>query len=418
MMTQDPPPPRSTQNRRLLSLDTLRGLTILVMIFVNDVAGVEGTPAWMKHIQPPGADGMTFVDVVFPAFLFIVGTSIPFAIGARLRRGQPLWQVWSHILLRTVSLLVLGVLMVNEDQLSERSLLSKPVWSFLLYFGAILVWNGLPSGTGPKQTLALLIRSGGMILLIALALLFRGQGQPRFIELTTQWWGILGLIGWAYLVACLIYVPFRNNLAGVVGMIPILLCLRLAESGRAFGALQWLNDWVSIGSALGAHASITVAGVALGMMLQTPDRTPRQRARWGFWFGVALAVAGYLTHSAHNFNRVFIINKIGATIPWCLWCSAIAVWIWVAIYTFTDLVGWKRWTILLAPAGQNPLLAYLLAPLLYAAFDLIAQALQCPNYYDDLGEDFFVGFWRSVGFALFVTFLAGGLRRAGVQLRL
>ena len=94
--------PRNAQ--RLLSLDALRGLTILVMIFVNDLAGVEGTPAWMKHIQPPNADGMTFVDVVFPALLFIVGTSIPFAIGSRLGRGEALGRVWLHILGRTVSL--------------------------------------------------------------------------------------------------------------------------------------------------------------------------------------------------------------------------------------------------------------------------------------------------------------------------
>ena len=73
---------------RLASLDALRGFTILVMIFVNDVAGVSGAPAWMKHIDPPDADGMTFVDVVFPAFLFIVGMSIPMALERRFERGE------------------------------------------------------------------------------------------------------------------------------------------------------------------------------------------------------------------------------------------------------------------------------------------------------------------------------------------
>jgi hypothetical protein len=106
-----------------------------------------------------------------------------------------------------------------------------------------------------------------------------------------------------------------------------------------------------------------------------------------------------LTHAAHDIHRLFIINKIAATIPWCLWCSAISVWIWLAIHVLMDVIGWKRWAIILAPAGQNPLLAYLLAPLLIAAFDLAAQALQCPNYYDDLGATFAVGFWRSLGFA-------------------
>ncbi len=73
--------------QRILSIDVLRGLTILVMVFVNDISGVTGTPAWLKHIEPSDADGMTFVDAVFPVFLFIVGMSIPLAIGGRLKKG-------------------------------------------------------------------------------------------------------------------------------------------------------------------------------------------------------------------------------------------------------------------------------------------------------------------------------------------
>ncbi len=58
--------PPSGPTERIDSIDALRGITILVMLFVNDVAGVRGTPAWMKHVSLPDADGMTFVDVVFP----------------------------------------------------------------------------------------------------------------------------------------------------------------------------------------------------------------------------------------------------------------------------------------------------------------------------------------------------------------
>lgn len=76
--------PRATLHGRIVSVDTLRGLTILLMIFVNDLG--PAAPAWMHHIQPPGADGMTLADVVFPAFLFIVGLSIP------LRSSRGAWR--------------------------------------------------------------------------------------------------------------------------------------------------------------------------------------------------------------------------------------------------------------------------------------------------------------------------------------
>ena len=71
----------------VLSIDIFRGFTIFMMVFVNDLAGVKDIPQWMKHM-PADADAMTFVDVVFPAFLFIVGMVIPTAIQNRIRKGQ------------------------------------------------------------------------------------------------------------------------------------------------------------------------------------------------------------------------------------------------------------------------------------------------------------------------------------------
>ena len=39
----------------MASIDAFRGLTIFIMIFVNDLAGIKGIPAWMKHM-PTEAD--------------------------------------------------------------------------------------------------------------------------------------------------------------------------------------------------------------------------------------------------------------------------------------------------------------------------------------------------------------------------
>ena len=101
-------------NERVLSIDAFRGITILVMIFVNELAGVHDIPQWMKHM-PRDADAMSFVDVVFPGFLFIVGMSIPFAISLRLKSRASFIQLQQHILFRTLGLLVLGFFMVNAE---------------------------------------------------------------------------------------------------------------------------------------------------------------------------------------------------------------------------------------------------------------------------------------------------------------
>src|SRR5436853_734563 len=229
-MKPQPASPPSSAAERINSLDTLRGLDILVMIFVNDLAGVQGAPAWMKHISPHDADGMTFVDVVFPAFLFIVGTAIPFAIGKRLEQGEPLRRVWKHILTRTLSLLIIGVFMVNEESISDQGVLRPALWTSLMYIGVILVWNVLPREPGRKRILMIGLRVAGVALLVAMALLYRGSGEPGLIEMRPQWWGILGLIGWAYLVACIVYTSFRTQMAGIIGMVAILYCVFIANA--------------------------------------------------------------------------------------------------------------------------------------------------------------------------------------------
>ncbi|MES2163397.1 MAG: DUF5009 domain-containing protein [Pseudomonadota bacterium] len=127
---------------RILAIDAFRGITILVMIFVNTLAGVRGMPAWMEHAAAD-ADTMTFPDVVFPAFLFIVGMSIPFAMAQRQAAGDTAVQRWRHVLARAAGLLVLGVFMVNaEDGYNEAAMgMSIHLWSLLSYGCAMLVWT-------------------------------------------------------------------------------------------------------------------------------------------------------------------------------------------------------------------------------------------------------------------------------------
>src|ERR1035438_10475580 len=74
---------------RLASLDIYRGLVIVVMTLVNYLSPVQGVPAWSKH-WPEALDGYTYVDVVFTAFLFIVGVATPFALSRRLSLGDSL----------------------------------------------------------------------------------------------------------------------------------------------------------------------------------------------------------------------------------------------------------------------------------------------------------------------------------------
>src|SRR5512147_1526251 len=131
---------------RVLSIDLLRGADVLLMLFVNEVAGVTNAPAFLLH-KTADADGMTITDLVFPAFLFIVGIAIPFALGARRRRGQSLTELVGHVVTRSLALVVMGVLMVNAEH-GVSGILSAPVWNVLMTIGVLLVWGTPDEGWG------------------------------------------------------------------------------------------------------------------------------------------------------------------------------------------------------------------------------------------------------------------------------
>jgi hypothetical protein len=57
---------RQAPPSRLASIDIFRGLTMTVMILVNELAGIKGLPWWNYHMKA-NIDFITYVDMVFPS---------------------------------------------------------------------------------------------------------------------------------------------------------------------------------------------------------------------------------------------------------------------------------------------------------------------------------------------------------------
>jgi predicted acyltransferase len=404
---------------RIESIDILRGITILVMIFVNDLAGVASAPAWMKH-NTPGTGGMTFVDLVFPAFLFIVGMSIPFAIDKRLADGYSIWQVWKHILVRVLGLLIIGVFMVNSYSISKVGFLNADVWILFMYTGVILTWNQpAQKATIPTRIFTIKRVIGIVILLISL-FLYSGNNLDGLIQMRTQWWGILGLIGWAYLVASAAYILIKNNLAGLIGVIAILFVFYISVEIVGVPFLNWFNSYLVVSQALGSLAAISVSGVVLGVILK-PDSyvtLPQRRIRWAFLYGLGFIITALLLNRLDEIHKVFIVDKNWATVPWCLLSSGLTAWIWVVIYWIVDIKGLKGWTGILRTAGNNALFAYVLAHAIGSIIMLTPYIFGGFNFYIELGNHFVTGLIRATLFAFFMVWLAGKLHKMGIWLKL
>jgi predicted acyltransferase len=384
------------------------------MLFVNEMAGVKDTPLFLRHM-PGSADGMTITDIVFPAFLFITGMAIPLALGARLSRGDSRAAVWRHVLGRTAVLLFLGVLMINAEHASANAIVPPALWNILMTAAVVLVFAA-PAAEGADRRWRLV----GLALLLVLILVYRGDGVSGWFQVRPYWWGILGLIGWAYLVAAAVYLLAGDRPAILVTAVAVLYLVALADEANAIGVLRAIRPVVFVGRMLGAHGALVLSGAVLGLALRRHRDERRPAARFvipALGFALACAVAGGLVHALHDVHPGFEISKIRATAAWCLLSAAWTGLAWTAVYASADVAGQRRWPRAIAMAGENALVIYLLAPFLLSVFELVAWALG-RNPYEALGGSLAVGVVRSVVFAWAVVRLSGGMRAHGLRLQL
>jgi heparan-alpha-glucosaminide N-acetyltransferase len=455
--TQTPMPLLVARSPRITSIDAARGFVMLTMIFVNDLAGVSDkiVPWWMKHysdMKPTPAinDGLTFVDLVFPGFLFLVGMSIPFALGGRLKKGEPWYSIFAHVLIRTVSLLLLGIMMVNgEDGPTSRPHFSRDTWAALMFSCAILAFCQITPFWLKKQDddkqrlwrrISLGTRLAGLAGLITLAFVYVKNGKKHHgvatvthlitlhpFHLRTSWYGILGLIGWAYLMGSLIYLIFRNRRLPLAVCTALLLGFWVADNNGSFdhfrlpgvfsragdllaGIVSTINDHVSLGEGLGSLAAITTSGILLATILVTPDTaTAWSRIKFTLWFIAGTFFAALL------FYKPFLIWKNDATPPWCLIAASSTATIWLIFYLVGDVCRLTWLTKPFAIAGQNVLLAYLFSEGMESVFNLA----HLDNWYDHLaGSTLETAIFRSVGIGVVLLALTAVLNRLGFRLKL
>lgn len=392
---------------------------MFMMIFVNDLAGAgKIVPDWMVHFSDRhrGGSGMTFVDLVFPAFIFIVGMSIPWSNGEgrtdpeNSRACRPPHPVAA----------VHRLLMVHETPDTAALGWSGDWWCVLMYLSASAAFcsfsppaSASESRRKQSKIAGLCVRLAGLAGLVWLALVFRDAKGHRIITLApfsldTEWYGILGLIGWAYLVACIVYLMFRSNRTAILGCMALLMCLFVADKKGVFEGF-WLNRIVGIGETLGSQGAIAVCGLLLGSMLAAADMTSlKARMRFTFWLVAGCAAAAMLL------NRAYGISKSNATPSWCFWACAITAAMWYMLYLITDVRPVKLISRPLALAGQNVLLAYLISEMLPG----LLEALHWSDGYGHLAMNLPSAVARSTICAILILLVSSNLNRIGFRLRL
>jgi predicted acyltransferase len=304
------------RSNRLMSLDVLRGLdmfflTILSYIFlalpeVSDNALFVWLAGQCEH---PEWAGFTMYDIVFPMFIFIVGVAMPFSFSRRLGLEGGKKELYKHVLIRTIALMILGV----------------------------VLWRS-PGGPHPEYGYySVLYRIGFSYFFAAIIMMNTGiKGQI--------YWAF-GLFAGHWLLMRFVPVPGY----GIGDFSP--------EGNLDTFIGNHISEWLSpnfryvLDISIIPSVSNALFGVLAGHWLRS-NREPMDKAKWLLIAGVAFMAAGLLVHLDFPINK-----KIGSPSFHFLTCG-ISTFLLGLFYLIVDVKGYKKWTFFLVVVGVNPITIY------------------------------------------------------------
>ncbi len=304
---------------RLISLDALRGFTIMAMIVVND-------PGSWSHVYPPllhaSWNGVTPTDYVFPFFLFIVGVSISLTYQKRLDAGDDKSVMMKKILFRSIKIYTVGMLL----------------WIFPEFDLSQVRWVGV------LHRIAFVF--------LACGVLFLYMDKKTWLKLSA---GIL-LAYWIVMV----YVPVPGIGAPDLS-VPEKNWAHYLDHLLLPGVL-WQKTWDPEGLLSTFPSIVTgIIGMLAGEMIKREKETFGLLTKLFFWGFVMLSVGAV-------WDWFFPINKNIWTSSYVLHCGGLAFMALAASYFVVDVKGYKKWVTPGLIFGANAITAYVLASLLTPVF--------------------------------------------------
>src|SRR5690554_3230272 len=341
-------------NNRLLSIDALRGFDMFFisgggtfLMLMKGKTGFVFVDAIAEQLEHPAWNGFTFYDFIFPLFLFIAGVSLSFSLSSGQSKGIPKAQLYKKVFYRMLILICLGILYKNA-----------PIPFF-----------------EPSQ-----IRFGSVLGRIGFACFITCLIYLNFSFLQRFFW-VAGILLAYYAALFLVPVPgygagdlsFEGNLVGWFD--------RTFMPGRL---LQKTYDELAVLTQFPALC-LTILGTAAGDMLRGP-MLPLKKIRGMVIYGVLGIVLG-LAWQLH-----FPINKHLWSSSFILLTGGMAFLSMALFYWIIDVLGYKKWAFFFQVIGINSLAIYLAYR--FVDFNYTSRLL-FEGLYSPLAEQ-----WHSVAQAL------------------
>jgi predicted acyltransferase len=325
---------KTTENStRLASLDVFRGVTIAMMILVNDPGDWTVAYPQLKHAA---WSGWTMTDMVFPFFLWIMGMAMTLSLGKRMHQGASTKALILHALKRAAIIFALGI-----------------------------VVNGFPFGLGAPFSFAT-IRIPGVLQRIAIcyfvaSVLFL-KTKPR-----TQFITALGLLVVYWAAVKLIPVPgYGPGVMDPVG------CLCWYVDSHLLAGHTWVwapapgFDPEGIVSTLPSIAT-ALFGVMTGRFLRS-ERSKEVKTAQMFVAGWVMVLAGVVA------DIWLPINKNCWTSSFSVFMGGLALVCFATVYWLMDVQHKARWLEPFKAFGLNAITLYVVSELLATLLGVITVA--------------------------------------------
>jgi len=232
--------------KRALALDALRGFAILTMILSSQIPFHTNTlPGWMYHAQVPPPEhkwiptipGITWVDLVFPFFLFAMGAAFPLALSRRLDEGVPKWKISLSILERgfLLGFFALYVQAIRPYVISKSPTTETFLIALLAFFLCFPIYTRLPNNWNLWIKIAIRLFGWASAFLLLFNLKYPdGSGFSLYrsdiiiVVLTNM--AVFGSFIWLFT---------KSNLLVRLGLLGILIAIRLSNMPTQ------IEGWVS-----------------------------------------------------------------------------------------------------------------------------------------------------------------------------
>ena len=392
--------------KRIISIDVFRGVTMFLMLWVNDFWTLNSIPKWLKHAVS-GEDYLGFSDLIFPWFLFAIGLSIPFAFESRLLKGENNVTIGKHILLRTIALLVMGLFHMNMEMYNHQSsYISKPIFVIISTFAFFMIWNDHSRLKGKNDFFYKLLPFLGVTVLIIMFFIYRGQDYDgNAIGFRIHWWGILGLIGWVYSITAGTYFVFKKSMVALSIAFFISMILNFMDSSDiSYAIFSWQKaNWIP-GS--GGLQALSFGGIITSLCLIRYKNDIRI-------LYVFLSFAGLLSLLLGLFLRkYFIISKIAGTPSWILISMSTAIFLFIFFHWVVDLKKQLSWYEPISIAGTATLTCYLIPYFYYSVRTL--TGFQLPMFL----TTGIIGLFKSILYSFLIIIFARIASKSFIRLKI